>query len=190
MKPINKLYMWCIKKLLGVRKTTRNDLCLLESGYPPLVSLVKAKQRKFFRKMWIERHDMPDDPLIYVLNQCMYNNTSTSRLLHDFVNNDVDDVEKAFEDLKASVILMESPKAQLYRALNPQMSVHPVYAARPGVNELERISWSRLRLSAHSLAIEQGRWNRRGRGRLPIEERICICGEVQTEAHVFESCPR
>lgn len=40
LKPVNKLYMWCIKKMLGVRKTTRNDLCLLEIGCPPLHALV------------------------------------------------------------------------------------------------------------------------------------------------------
>ena len=57
------------------------------------------------------------------------------------------------------------------------------------VNEIERVSWTRLRLSAHSLAIETGRWNRRGRGRLPLEERLCSCGEVQTETHVIENCP-
>ena len=48
-KPINKLYMWCIKQLLGVRKTTCNDLCLMELGFPPLRALIKAKQRKFFQ---------------------------------------------------------------------------------------------------------------------------------------------
>ena len=56
------------------------------------------------------------------------------------------------------------------------------------VNEIERMSWTRLRLSAHSLAIERGRWNRRGRGRLPIEERLCPCGQIQTEAHIIENC--
>ena len=40
-----------------------------------------------------------------------------------------------------------------------------------------------------SLAIETGRWNRRGRGRLPVEQRLCPCGSVQTEPHVMESCP-
>ena len=45
-----------------------------------------------------------------------------------------------------------------------------------------------MRVSAHSLAVEQGRWNRRGRGRLPIEERLCPCGQIQTERHVFEYC--
>ena len=46
----------------------------------------------------------------------------------------------------------------------------------------------KMRLSAHSLAIETGRWNRRGRGRLPIDQRLCQCGQVQTERHVIEEC--
>ena len=39
------------------------------------------------------------------------------------------------------------------------------------------------------MCIETGRWNRRGRGRLPREKRLCVCGEVQTEWHVVEYCP-
>ena len=35
-----------------------------------------------------------------------------------------------------------------------------------------------------------GRWNRRGSGRLPLEERLCICGEEQTERHISEQCPK
>ena len=50
LKPIEKLYKWCIKQLLGVRKTTSNDVCLVEMGMSPLRALVKAKQRKFFLK--------------------------------------------------------------------------------------------------------------------------------------------
>ena len=52
-----------------------------------------------------------------------------------------------------------------------------------------RVSFTRFRVSGHSLAIETGRWNRRGRGRLPVEERLCVCGQVQTEKHVVETCP-
>ena len=43
-------------------------------------------------------------------------------------------------------------------------------------------------MSAHYLAVETGRWNRCGRGRLPMEERLCLCGLVQTERHVIEEC--
>ena len=40
-----------------------------------------------------------------------------------------------------------------------------------------------------TLVVETGRWNRRGRGRLPMEERLCSCGEIQTEIHVINNCP-
>lgn len=36
--------------------------------------------------------------------------------------------------------------------------------------------------------MEVGRWKRRGRGRLPLEERLGSCGQVQTEAHVIYLC--
>ncbi|MPC76348.1 hypothetical protein E2C01_070758 [Portunus trituberculatus] len=38
----------------------------------------------------------------------------------------------------------------------------------------------------HSLAVETGRWNRRGRGRLLVEQRLCSCDQIQTERHVVE----
>ena len=56
-------------------------------------------------------------------------------------------------------------------------------------NETYRIAFTRFRVSSHALAIETGRWNRRGRGRLPIEERLCTCGQVQTEEHVISDYP-
>ena len=43
-------------------------------------------------------------------------------------------------------------------------------------------------MSGHSLAVEEGRWNRRKRSRLPLEERLCDCGEIQSERHVIEQC--
>ena len=69
------------------------------------------------------------------------------------------------------------------------MCVYDIYLKNVKLNEIERISWIKFRLSAHSLEIEKGRWNRRGRGRLPIEERLCSCGQIQTEVHVVEECP-
>ncbi|MPC20583.1 hypothetical protein E2C01_013536 [Portunus trituberculatus] len=57
------------------------------------------------------------------------------------------------------------------------------------VKEIHRIPYSQYRVSGHELAIETGRWNMRGRRILPVEERVCSCGAVQTEIHVLESCP-
>lgn len=56
-------------------------------------------------------------------------------------------------------------------------------------NEFHRISFTRFRVSGHSLSVETGRWNRRGSGRLPVDEHLCVCGSVQTEKHVVEACP-
>ena len=55
-----------------------------------------------------------------------------------------------------------------------------VYRNRRFTNDVQRVSFTRLRVSGHNLAIETGRWDRRGRGRLPPEERLCACGEVCT----------
>ena len=189
LKPIEKQYKWCIKQLLGVRKTTTNDLCLIELGLPPLSALVKAKQRKFFNKMWNERLDMIDDPLIHSIKILCNYNDSISRYIKDCINNDIDEIEIAKNRIKLKISNAFSNRIVFYKTINPGLIVHDLYLKKIKVNEIDRISWTRLRLSAHSLAIEKGRWNRRGRGRLPMEERLCPCGQIQTEAHVIESCP-
>ena len=188
LKPIEKLYRWCIKQLLGVRKTTTNDMCLVELGMPPLRALIKAKQRKFFKKIWRERGEMNDDPLIYAMQVVCRYNDSISRYIIDMTTNDRDDVKEAQTILKTKIINSISNRLTFYKSVNPNLNVHEIYTSNVKVNEIERISWTRLRLSAHSLAIERGRWNRRGRGRLPVEERLCPCGQIQTEAHIIKDC--
>ena len=188
LKPMEKLYKWCIKQLLGVRRTTNNDICLVELGLPPLRALVKAKQRKFFQKMWLERNDIVDDPLMYAIRLTLTYNDSKSRYLRDMTNNHINDIEVAQSALKTKIMNSISNRLIFYKIINPSFNVHDIYTKNCKVNEIERVSWTRLCLSAHSLAIEKGRWNRRGRGRLPIEERLCQCGQVQTEAHIIEDC--
>ena len=51
--------------MLGVRLTTCNDLCYVESGYVLLKAIVRSKQRKFFVKMYNDRFNLIDDPLGY-----------------------------------------------------------------------------------------------------------------------------
>ena len=188
IKPLEKLYKWYIKTLLGVRKTTNNDICLVELGMPPLKALIKRKQRTFFSKMWLERNGMDDDPLIYAMHTVLNYNDSQSRVLRDMTVNNINDVQLALVTLKTNILNSNSNRIIFYKLINTQLDVHTVYIDNMKVNEIERMSWTRLRLSAHSLAIERGRWNRRGRGRLPIEERLCPCGQIQTEAHIIENC--
>ncbi len=76
-----------------------------------------------------------------------------------------------------------------YIDINPNCCLHYVYEAKHTINEKHRVAFTRFRVSGHALACESGRWNRRGRGRLPTEERLCQCGSVQTERHVVQDCP-
>ena len=91
-----------------------------------------------------------------------------------------------------SSVLYEDAHICVIRPLrvNPNLSVHALYAKCTSslADEVHRQAFTKFRVSAHSQAIETGRWNRGGRGRLPVEERLCECGEVQDEIHVIETC--
>ena len=93
-------------------------------------------------------------------------------------------------DVNNQILLSNSSRCEVYKYMNPSLSVHPVYRVRHNINEFHRLSFTRSRVSGHNLGIETGRWNRRGRGRIPVEERLCECGSVQTEQHVIQDCPK
>ena len=52
------------------------------------------------------------------------------------------------------------------------------------VAEHERQVTTKIRLSSHNMAIEKGRWSR-----TPREQRLCECGQIQTERHIIGECP-
>ena len=138
--------------------------------------------------MWIERRDTNDDPLGYMVNFVLNSRFLTKNYLKELLESEINVVSEALNNLKQDIITSDSSKCRYYISINPDLKVHDIYNTKVRLNELERKSWTKFRLSAHSLEIETGRWNRRGRGRLPIEERLCQCGQIQTERHVVETC--
>ncbi|CAL4198760.1 unnamed protein product, partial [Meganyctiphanes norvegica] len=115
---------------------------------------------------------------------------NTKNYLNDLLNNsNVNDYQLESELLKDNLRRSESSRRTIYcNVINPNLTVHNIYLMRHNVIESHRIAFTRFRVSSHSLAVETGRWNRRGRGRLPMEERLCSCGEVQSEDHVISRC--
>ena len=75
-----------------------------------------------------------------------------------------------------------STERTAYKIINPELKVHPVYST-PGLNEHDRVAFSRMRLSSHHLKFETGRWSR-----IPPEERLCACGNIQSDVHVLLEC--
>ena len=178
--------------MLGVRQTTCNDLCYLELDIPPVKAIVTRKQRLFVQRLNRERRGQHEDPWLHAVSLILGARHATSRYLHDLLTVNVDDERAALAQLKETVEMSDSSRRIKYVVMNLRMTKHPVYCQRSASpsQELHRQAFTRLRVSAHSLAIETGRWNRGGRGRLPVEQRLCECGEVQDEIHVVEVCPR
>ena len=188
LKPITKMYNWALKTLLDVRMTTCNDVCYIESGNPPIQAVIKNKQRKFLRSIWRERAQFNDDPLILALRTAMGARYNTKDYVQGLINMDVNDVDIAMTELRHKMQHTTSSRRKTYLEINPSLCAHSIYLKQQNVPEKDRIAFTRFRVSSHSLAVEVGRWNRRGRGRLPLEERVCVCGDIQTEVHVVQYC--
>ena len=90
--------MSVIKSLLGVRNTTSNVLCLIETGYPEIHSMVKKRQLSFITKYM--RNSSGDEPLSVVLGICRQNNTPGYRLLVETYRYVGDPVLNNIQDLK------------------------------------------------------------------------------------------
>ena len=140
--------------------------------------------------MWSERRYFEDDPLVHTIRTILSYNYHTARLLEDLLYNDIDDVQIAPGDRREKVLNSDSSRFQLYCILKPNLESHVIYTNEKYEKEAHHVSWTKIRVSGHSLAVEEGRWNRRGRGRLPLEERLCDCEEIQSERHVIEQCLR
>ena len=87
LKALESMYTTAIKALLGVRKSTCTDLCLIESGYPTLKALV-MKRRIDFLKKTIPHLDR-EDPLRRALDLCEKANTNGYKYLMKVINTGV-----------------------------------------------------------------------------------------------------
>ena len=157
--------------MLGVRLTTCKYVC-----YVSLKAIVKNKQRHFFVKMYSERFNLDDDPLSFALKLVLNNRYNTRTYLNNLINeNSIDDIQSDMQSLKDSIITSESSRRIVYRdTMNNDLSVHNIYSKTHNICEFHRVAFTRLRVPSHSLAVETGRWNRKGTRSLPMEERLCI----------------
>lgn len=71
--------------------------------------------------------------------------------------------------------------------MNPNLTERIICLEKHNLNEVHKIAF--VCFSAHFLVMETGRWNRRGRGRIPVDTILCRCDKVQTKDHVMTDCP-
>ena len=182
MNVAQSVYNTALKTLLGVRQTTPNDLVLLELEYPSLQAKVKNIQQKFLSRMLRDRGGIPDDPFYNIWNICKEARTNGAVYLQNVLDTN-DHVIMDIARRKSVVSSSERSKCKTYCDLNPDLSPPGIYTSYD-IAEHDRIATTRLRLSAHNLNVETGRW-----ARVPYNDRLCPCGTVQTEDHIICKCP-
>lgn len=123
MRPIEKLYNWSSKQLLGVKKATSNIVCYAEIGCSSLLDLVKAKQQKFLKSMYSERSHLHDNPLMLVLNIVSEINMTTHRTVNNVVNGEIVEVERNTHN---AILQSESSRCMVHKDINPDIRVHDI----------------------------------------------------------------
>lgn len=132
-------------QLLGVRKNTCNDVCYAESGFPPVNDLVKHNQHRFFYRIWKERSECRDDPLVFVINTIKSSNTVTGKLIADYISNHVIEIKQAMQSVINSISESDTQRSLTYKYINPNLIVHDLYKVKHNVSECHRLSFTRFR---------------------------------------------
>ena len=180
---LESLYYTLIKTALGVRRSSANDLALVESGLLSIKGVIQSRQYKFYEK--------------YISN--LKPNSARQSIFASLRSNETEYLQhystifhlyQSSEDIKAHYRQQTKEKIskfsnsgkhykyELYMLFNPEL--------KPGHhNQTYSYLFSRLRLSSHSMPIEQGRWNRMKR-----DVRLCnVCNVVGDEKHYIYDCP-
>ena len=80
---LDALYMCVIKTMLGVRKTTCSDVCLVESGFLPLTDEIKVRRTKLFQE---KCNTLPDTAVLkFVLQLVSSINTVSNKRINDML---------------------------------------------------------------------------------------------------------
>ena len=181
---VDTAILGCIKSLLGVRTQTCTELVYIESGFCPASATVKNRQRKFMNKLF-NRNDYDELPVGKAMQLAQQEKTPAAQYIEKLMAHTASFEDQARISIRDKVSSSTRTRMSTYRELNRDLDLHAVYDCKSFyIPEAARISFSRMRLSSHYLRIETGRWSRVVR-----EQRLCICGEIQTETHVLINCP-
>ena len=161
-------YNRLIRYLLGVRKNTSINMCLIEAGKQPAKYVINKRLKTFLEKKMSNR-DM-EEPFQIAFEMCKNLNTPGYKFLKKVIDesNDSNSLEKIVQVIRSKD---DATKFVTYRTeLNPDLASHCVYTKSVYIPDYKRISFTRLRLMSHNLKVETRRWNRIAR-----ENRECLC---------------
>ena len=170
--------------MLSVRSQSCTDNVHVECGITKGKSYIQQRQCKFLYKI-LEREEYDGSYLQTVIDLAQQKKSPMGQYLKYILHNgkDYDYIAEGIESARNSILNSTTTHRVTYRELNPELVNCEIYSRTANIPEYTRIACTRMRLSSHYLRIETGRWSR-----IPRENRLCICGQIQTEQHVLMEC--
>ena len=210
--PVEKIHLMFLKHLLGVRKQTNTDGVLLETGMIPL-SIYAVKSAT---KNWERIQQGKANPILITSNNYSRQENlpwasnirdifSTNGMHHQYIQKINETEEQRYGPISNKLYKQLTEKFHLAAfdsiKLSSKMKTLKLLKNVPGReqyladvnNSKHRIALTRLRLSAHQLEIEAGRWGRHSD--TSVENRLCtLChlegnNSVEDEIHFLVRCP-
>ena len=180
------LYRKALKRMLGVRKSVCNEFPYIELGRPSLTSVAHKRQFKFFKNCLQDR----DWPLQrYIIRKAMDVNCSFinhyNKLMETYGSAD-EVTDRSIQRMKESITTKAESGRSRYAAylkLNPTLRPADIYTSTAPTYKLHHTT--RIRMISHNLQSELGRHRRPP---IPNEERLCTCGDIETEEHYLKQC--
>ena len=114
IKLIEQQYNQLVRCLLGVRKNTSIDLCLIESGITP-IKHVLAKRRATFLKSKLIENDI-EQPFIFTFRLCNEHNTTAYRFMSQYIEHTT--VDNPFQNLINCIYRKSSHATKMYTYVN------------------------------------------------------------------------
>ena len=193
LRKIETVYRMAIKITFGMNSRTPNEIVFLETGLTHLKAEIYKRQHKFWSKVLkkIEMDSLSSVALIF--SQALDKNTHYIRhyknLHKDFGDADTcynfyvkEFTDKMKRDIKQKAAAQEYGIVNDYVQLNSDLS-SPSYYHKYILPEVLRQILTKYRSGSHYLKIVTGSFLR-----IPMEERLCKCKEIQTLQHVIFDC--
>ena len=197
LNPVEVLQRKALKMVLGLSRSTSNEILYTESGFRPLKPSIYKRQLKFFRKIKENCANKPNSVVSMLFIDGL--NKKTSFLKHYIkLDNtfpslfDCFTYYKTMHDEQVREKIIEKHRVDknsilgTYFSVNPNLESHIMYR-EVCCNENDRTILSKYRVGCHMLKIQSERLTSSVASR---ETRLCKCNlELQTLEHVIIQCP-
>ena len=165
-----------LKRCLGVKASTPDDIIYSELDRPDIVSLTKERQYKFFCKL----ANLDGSAVVFdILDMCAEANLDVVRYYNSLTDTHCDEDKKRRKERMKDA---DTTYIKRYREITNLEYCHSIYESF--LREDLRIILTRWRLSCIPLLVETGRYKG-----IEREARLCsLCNVVEDEVHALFDC--